>query len=202
MRKRVMFGSAVVLLSILVSLVVSQGSFNLGAFAPAPSTIQQTYLFWAVSTLIFILTVTLGFMLFRTVVKLYIERQTNRPGSHIKSKLIGGALALSVLPIFFLVLWSVSVLNLNLDKWFSRPAQTMDIDLKQIAAALHQEVNDKLTAQAHWLASQPAQSADFYERFCQENQIEKAEIERPDGGRRMLCSVSDSRQSELYQSSV
>ena len=73
-----MFGSGVVLLSILASLVVSQGSFNLGAFAPAPSTIQQTYLFWAVSTLIFILTVTLGFMLFRTVVKLYIERQTNR----------------------------------------------------------------------------------------------------------------------------
>ena len=100
MRKRVMFGSAVVLLSILASLVVWQGSFNLGTFAPAPSDIQQTYLFWAVSTLIFILTVTLGFMLFRTVVKLYIERHSNRPGSHIKSKLIGGALALSVLPIY------------------------------------------------------------------------------------------------------
>ncbi len=87
-----MFGSAVVLLSILASLVVSQGSFNLGAFAPAPSNIQQTYLFWAVSTVIFILTVGLGFMLFRTVVKVYIERHTNQPGSHIKSKLIGGAL--------------------------------------------------------------------------------------------------------------
>src|ERR1700722_2545524 len=202
MRKRVMFGSAVVLLSILASLVVSQGSFNLGAFAPAPSSIQQTYLFWAVSTLIFILTVTLGFMLFRTVVKLYIERQTNRPGSHIKSKLIGGALALSVLPIFFLVLWSVSVLNRNLDKWFSRPAQTMNIDLVQIANALNQEVADKLTAQAHWLASQPAQSADFYERFCQENQIEKAEIESPDGSGRMLCSVSVSSQGQLYKASI
>ncbi len=56
MRKRVMFGSAVVLLSILASLVVWQGSFNLGTFAPAPSNIQQTYLFWAVSTLIFIFT--------------------------------------------------------------------------------------------------------------------------------------------------
>jgi len=197
-----MFGSAVVLLAILASLVVLQGSFNLGTVAPAPSNIQQTYLFWAVSTLIFIFTVTLGFMLFRTVVKLYIERQTNRPGSHIKSKLIGGALALSVLPVIFLVLWSVSVLNRNLDKWFSQPAQTMNIDLVQIANALHQEVGDKLTAQAHWLASQPAQSADFYERFCQENQIEKAEIQRPDGGRRLLCSVSDARQSELYQSSV
>ncbi len=202
MRKRVMFGSAVVLLSILASLVVSQGSFNLGAFAPAPSTIQQTYLFWAVSTLIFILTVTLGFMLFRTVVKLYIERQTNRPGSHIKSKLIGGALALSVLPIFFLVLWSVSVLNRNLDKWFSRPATTVNIDLVQIAVALNQEQGEKLTAQAHWLASQPAQSADFYERFCQENQIEKAEIDHAGGSPRILCSVSPSHQGELFRASI
>jgi PAS domain S-box-containing protein len=199
MRKRLMFGSAVVLLGILVTLVVWQGSFNL---SPAPSSIQQTYLFWAVSTLIFILTVGLGFMLFRTVVKLYIERQGNRTGSHIKSKLIGGALALSVLPIFFLVLWSVSVLNLNLDKWFSRPARTMNIDLVQIASALNQEVEDKLTAQAHWLASQPAQSADFYERFCQDNQIEKAEIQHADGGSRILCSVSGTHQGDLYKAGI
>ncbi|HTW67021.1 MAG TPA: ATP-binding protein [Bryobacteraceae bacterium] len=202
MRKRVMFGSAVVLLSILASLVVWQGSFNLGAFAPAPSNIQQTYLFWAVSTFIFILTVTLGFNLFRTVLKLYIERQTNRPGSQIKSKLIGGALVLSVLPIIFLVLWSVSVLNLNLDKWFSRPARTMNIDLVQISKALDQEVGDKLTAQAHWLAAQPAQSADFYERFCQENQIEKAEIQSADGASRVLCSVSDAGQGDLHRASI
>ncbi len=142
-------------------------------------------------------------MLFRTVVKLYIERQSNRPGSHIKSKLIGGALALSVLPIFFLVLWSVSVLNRNLDKWFSRPAQTMNIDLVQIANALNQEVSDKLTAQAHWLASQPAQSADFYERFCQENQIEKAEIEHADGSRAGCCARFRHRsQGDLYQASI
>jgi PAS domain S-box-containing protein len=199
MRKRLMFGSAVVLLGILVTLVVWQGSFNL---SPAPSTIQQTYLFWAVSTLIFILTVGLGFMLFRTGVKLYIERQSNRPGSHIKSKLIGGAIALSVLPVFFLVLWSVSVLNRNLDKWFSRPARDMNIDLVQVANAFNQEVQDKLNAQAHWLASQPAQSADFYERFCQENQIEKAEIQRSDGGSRVVCSVSGIRPGNLYKASI
>ena len=82
MRKRLIFGSGLVLLAILLTLVVSQGSFR----SPfAPSGIEQTYLFWAVSTLIFILTVILGFILFRTAVKLYIERQANRPGSHIKS---------------------------------------------------------------------------------------------------------------------
>src|SRR5579883_2212817 len=170
MRKRFLFGAGLALLAILVALVVWQGSFTFGSFAP--SSLQQTVLFWALSTLIFILTVTLGFILFRTSVKLYIERQSNRPGSHIKSKMIAGAIALSVLPVFFLVLWSVSGLN--------------------------QEVKNKLVAQAHWLASQPAaQSADYYERFCQDNQIARAEIENPKGVKRVLCSVQTAGASNL-----
>ncbi len=201
MRRRLLFGSGVLLLGILVSLVVWQGSFNFGSFAPV--NIQQTYLFWAVSTLIFILTVTLGFILFRTGVKLYIERQSNRPGSHIKSKLIGGALALSVIPVFFLVLWSVSVLNLNLDKWFSRPGQKINTDQIQIADALNQEVQDKLTAQAHWLASLAVgQNAGFYERFCAANRIEHAEVVNRQGMTMVLCSLSPSHDGSLYRARV
>jgi two-component system nitrogen regulation sensor histidine kinase NtrY len=174
------------------SLVVSQGSFNLGAFAPAPSTIQQTYLFWAVSTLIFILTVTLGFMLFRTVVKLYIERQTNRPGSHIKSKLIGGALALSVLPIFFP--GAVERVGAESQIWTNGSAgrrTTVNIDLVQIAAALNQEVRDKLTAQAHWLASPTAPERRLLRALLPgEPDREGGNRSCRRGGPRMLCSVS------------
>ena len=201
MRKRVAFGSGVVLLAILVTLVVWQGSFTFGPVAP--SSAQQTYLFWAVSTLIFILTVILGFMLFRTAVKLYIERQANRPGSHIKSKLIGGALALSVLPVFFLVLWSVSVLNRNLETWFSRPAQNIRLDLTTVGKALDEEVRDKLTAQARWLDSLPQnESADFYENFCVANQIERADIQNSSGVRRVLCAVPQMHDGELYTTEV
>src|SRR5436853_6475222 len=96
MRKRVVFGSGVVLLALMVTLVVWQGSFTFGPFAP--SSLEQTYLFWALSTIIFILTVTLGFYLFRTTVKLYMERQSQRVGSHIKNKLIGGVLAIAIDP--------------------------------------------------------------------------------------------------------
>ncbi len=201
MRKRVAFGSGVMLLAILVTLVVWQGSFNLDQFAP--SSIQQTYLFWAVSTLVFVLTVMLGFILFRTAVRLYIERQSNRPGSHIKSKLIGGALALSVLPVIFLVLWSVSVLNRNLESWFSRPGRSMNVDLSQVGTALDQVVRDKLAAQAHWLASRSmAESADFYEQFCMANQIERAEIENPRGVKRILCSVPKAHDGDLYTAQI
>ena len=192
-----MIGSGLLLLAILVTLVVWQGSFTFGPFAP--SSMQQTILFWAVSTFIFVLTITLGFILFRTGLKLYMERQNNRPGSHIKSKLIGGAIALSALPVFFLVLWSVSVLNRNLESWFSRPARNMNIDLTQVAEALDQEVRSKLTAEAQLLASlSPAESADYYERFCLANEIERAEVENPKGVKRVLCAVPKLRDTDLF----
>src|SRR5215208_5047367 len=109
MKKRLWYGFAIVLLVISVILVVFQTSFNLGQYGPANP--YQTFVFWALSSLIFVLMVTLGFILFRTGVKLYIERQSNREGSRIKTKLVIGALALSFMPVVFLVAFSYQVLN-------------------------------------------------------------------------------------------
>lgn len=188
MRKRVVFGSGVVLLAILVTLVIWQGSFTFGPFAP--SSLEQTYLFWALSTLIFILAVTLGFMLFRTAVKLYIERQSERVGSHIKSKLVGGALALSFLPVFFLVLWSVSVLNYNLDKWFGRPGENITKDIVDVGAMIDLQVHDKLKAQGHWMALLVgSEDHRVYERFCRENHIGRVRFRAVTGAMRTLCGV-------------
>ncbi|MBY0376065.1 MAG: hypothetical protein K2Q23_18860, partial [Bryobacteraceae bacterium] len=72
MRKRFWIGGATLLLAILATLVVWQGSFDFGNYGPESTT--QVLLFWSISTLVFLLTVTLGFMLFRTAVKIYIER--------------------------------------------------------------------------------------------------------------------------------
>src|SRR5271165_2529801 len=196
MRKRLWFGSGAVLFVVLVSLLVWQGSFTFGAFGP--STAREIYLFWALSTVMFILTVILGFMLFRTAVKLYIDRQINRPGSHIKMKLIGGALALSFLPVLFLVIFSVGVLNRNLETWFSRPARNMNVNLIQVATILDHEMGEKLKAQAQWLSTLPQESADVYQNFCAANEIEHAEILGPDGQARILCSIPELHSGELY----
>ena len=118
MKKRLLNVLAIVLLAISVVLVIWQGSFNFGEYGP--SDVTQTFIYWAVSSLVFVLMVTLAFILFRTGLKLYIERRSNREGSRLRTKLVIGALALSSMPVFFLVLFSVSVLNYNLDKWFSQ----------------------------------------------------------------------------------
>src|SRR4051794_17821610 len=107
MKKRLLLGLGVVVLAVSVFLVVWQGSFKMGQFGPTNP--NQTLIFWAMSVLIFVLMVTLGFILFRELAKIYIARQSNREGSRIRTKLVVGALALSSVPVFCLVLFSFYV---------------------------------------------------------------------------------------------
>ena len=157
MKRKVTHGLAAALLVVCVTLTVWQGSFSFGDYAP--SNPEQTLLLWAVSTLVFLLLVTLSFMLFRTALKLYLERRGNREGSRIKTKLVAGATALSFLPVFFLVVWGVYVLNRTLDRWFSRPAENIRLNLEEIGKAFHREADEKVRVQAQWMAGLPETAA-------------------------------------------
>ncbi len=194
MRKRVLIGFGAILLAFLVAMLVWQGSFSFGDYGPASP--EQTFLFWAVSTLVALLTVIVGFMLFRTGVKLYIERQSNREGSRIRSKLVVGALALSFAPVIFLVLFGYGVLNRNLAKWFSRPGEGVKLELVNVAKALQGEFESRVNAQARWLAGLPqtysaAGGGDvnigFYNQKCIEQGISALWLNLSDGSRLDLC---------------
>src|SRR4051794_38653617 len=154
LRKRLFYGAASVLLVLSVVLVVWQGSFRLYNFF-SPSTLGQTFIYWAVSTLIFILMVTVGWILAREFIKLYVARQARRPGSRIRTKLVVGAMLLSCVPVFFLVLWSYEVLNFNLKAWFTNPVDNQVEVYKGAAKALDQETQRRLQIQGLLLAAQP-----------------------------------------------
>ncbi|HWR51902.1 MAG TPA: ATP-binding protein [Bryobacteraceae bacterium] len=188
MRGRIGYTLAVLALILSASLVVWQGSFSFGEYAPASPV--QTTLYWAVSTLVFLLTVTLGFMLFRTAVKLYIERRSNQEGSRIKTKLLLGALALTFLPMTFLVLWSVSVLNYNLNKWFSRPTEGVRQHFAEVLATVDRDARELAEVQASWLAAVPeVQAGQRIDRLCKERRIPAAAIERAGQGLFPLCGA-------------
>jgi two-component system, NtrC family, nitrogen regulation sensor histidine kinase NtrY len=190
MRKRYLFASGLVLLAILVALVVWQVSFNFGEYGPADTA--QTFVFWAVSTLIFLLAVTLGFMLFRTGVKLYFERKSDSEGSRIKTKLVLGALALSLLPVAFLVSFSYGVLNRTIGQWFTRPAEGVKFSLIDTAVALGDEVQHRAQALANWIALMPAvESNDTdFSKLCVDNRIAELRIESASGVR-TVCDTKE-----------
>jgi len=192
-----------VALMITVTLVIWQGSFDFGGYGPNGP--EQTFIFWAISILIFLLMVTLAFMLVRIGVKLYIERRSNRQGSRIKTKLLIGALALSVTPIFFMVLFSVHVLNRNLDKWFSRPADQERLELVQIAKLLQDQARENAEAHAELLGSQPEtlrllatgqKIPGRLNQFCREHNLAAAEIRGPNGQVLDACGSRDAFRSQ------
>lgn len=192
--KRLVYGSALVLLSLLATLVVFQGSFSLGN----TTSLEQTSQFWVLSTLVFIVTVALGFMLVRTGLKLYIERHTNREGSRIKTKLVIGALILSVLPAGFLFVFSYQVLNYNIQRWFSRPAENVKIDLGKISAAIERESMDQARALARWLSVLPETKTALdtgafdrarFEQLCQRNEIDWVELQPKTAPALVLCNI-------------
>ncbi|MGH9672377.1 MAG: hypothetical protein ACRD44_04295, partial [Bryobacteraceae bacterium] len=195
MRKKVLYGAGVFLLAILVTLVVWQGSFNFGDYGP--SSAQETYFLWALSILIFILMVTLGFMLVRTALRLYVDRSSGREGARIRTRLVLGAVALSCAPVFFLVVFSINVLSVNITRWFSRPAENIQLRLTEVSLAFQQETQSRAEAQARWLASLPETAAYmksgaapllFTRELCEKQGLADAEI-RHGGSRWPICSA-------------
>ncbi|MEZ5353334.1 MAG: ATP-binding protein [Bryobacteraceae bacterium] len=195
MRKGLLYGGWVLLLAVLVTLVAWQGSFSMEWYSP--QTAKETYLLWAVSILIFILMVTLGFMLMRTSVRLYVDRRTNREGSRIRTKLVLGALALTIVPVFFQVLFSIYVLTNNMARWFSRPAQNIERSLVEVNLAFELETQRRAEAQARWLGVMPETTAYlqnglrpalFTPRFCRDNGVYLAELRPVEGAILPICS--------------
>src|SRR5579863_53382 len=192
MRKRYVFGGGVALLVLLLTLVVWQVSFKFGEYGPADAT--QTILYWAVSTLIFILTVWLLVRLIRTAVKLYLERHSGREGSRIQSKLVFGALALSLLPVVFLFLFGWVILNRSLAKWFSAPGDNIRAELVHSAVALGEEVQGRAQALANGLAAETGGigAADL-SQACVSNRIAELSVEDSRGVGQVLCTEDEDK---------
>jgi len=98
-RQRFAFAAAGLSFVVLLALLIWQGSFRISY---SPSSSSETTVLWSVSILIFLLTVLLAFLLFRAGVKVYIDRHRNKEGSRIRSKLLFGALVLTLAPALFL----------------------------------------------------------------------------------------------------
>ncbi|MBF8305204.1 MAG: multi-sensor signal transduction histidine kinase [Acidobacteria bacterium] len=156
MKPGFMIAGSVILL-LLVASVFALTSLRLPFINPSGST--EIILLFVLSTIIFLSLVIFGFILFRSLFKLYLERRANQLGSKFKTKMVFGALALSVAPVFFLFLFSYSLLNRTLDKWFSRPYETISRDAQELVAEIRVFARNRAAADAEILASQLRSSA-------------------------------------------
>ena len=146
-----------VLLVVLVALAFWQTSLDFGEFRPSGR--GETIVLSAISTIVVLGVFTLGFIVFRSLLRLYVERRQNRLGSKIKTKLVLGALALSIVPVVCLVLFSFTVLNRTLNKWFEQPTVAIQKNSEELVARLNQIMREKIETDAVWIASMPEVAA-------------------------------------------
>src|SRR5271165_4065433 len=129
---------AIVALSIaiflLFAVIFAQATFNLTFLQP--DTSEETLIFAALSAFIFLLFVALTFVLLRTLLRLYAERKTGVMGSRLRSRMVMGALLLSLGPVIFLFLFSYGLMNRSIEKWFSRPVEDVQYRTGVVASLM------------------------------------------------------------------
>src|ERR1041385_5552002 len=104
----------------LALLVFVQAAFNLDPLL-SPSGPTQIVLLYTLSTFIFLALLIFGCVLLRTLVKVWIERKQQKPGSKFKTSLLVSLISLTLIPVALLFLFAFSLVNRSIVKWFSVP---------------------------------------------------------------------------------
>jgi len=138
---------------LLFGIIFSQAAFNLTFLRP--DTSEQTLVFAALSAIIFLLLVVLTFVLVRNLLKLYLERQAAKLGSKFRTKMVLGALVLSIGPVIAMFLFSYGLMNRSIDKWFSRPAEEVREHTSKVTSLLSNYAGSNAQAEVDAIVASP-----------------------------------------------
>jgi len=109
-----------ILLSLLLGVVFTFGSLDVPF---EPGNWRAVMALSAVSSFISAALIVFGLIFLRTLVRLWAERRKEQLGVRFKTKMVVGAMALSLLPVLFMFFVSYSLLNRTLGRWFPRPLE-------------------------------------------------------------------------------
>lgn len=141
-------GATLLLLIILLAL----NAFNLHFLDPRST--GQIFLFSAISILTFLLLVVLIVLFARNIIKLLADQRSPVLGSRLRSRMLFGALILSLAPALFMFLFSYLLMNRSIDRWFSQPSSDLRQTSTSIAVELANYASANARAEAESLASQ------------------------------------------------
>src|SRR2546423_2816741 len=138
---------------LLFAILLSESSFDLPFINP--STTQQTVFLAALSALVFLLFVTLTFVLARNLIKLFAERRMGVLGSKFRTRLVVGSLLLSFVPVIVMFWFSYGLMNRSIERWFSSPVEEVQRDTAIMADILARYAAENAESEAISIASSP-----------------------------------------------
>jgi len=149
-RRRVFVITLGVSLLILGLALATLNAFNLNFLNPASPT--QTLVFIALSTVSFLLFVGVLVLLVRNVLKLYADQRSRVLGTRLRTRMLWGAVLVSLVPLVFMFAFSYLLMNRAVDRWFSQPVTQMRDDSNRMAFELTRYAAANARAEADSIA--------------------------------------------------
>ncbi len=118
-----------ILLTLLLAAVFTFGSLEVPFEPKSWRTLMPLY---AVSSFITAALLVFGLILARTVLRLWAETSREQLGARFKTKMVVGAMAISLLPIIFMFIVSYSLINRTLLRWFPRPLEIASEETQEL----------------------------------------------------------------------
>jgi PAS domain S-box-containing protein len=109
-----------ILLTLLLAAVFTFGSLDVPF---EPKSWRAVLVLYSVTSFVTAALLVFGLILARSIARLWVERSHEQLGARFKTKMVVGAMALSLLPIVFMFLVSYSLINRSLLLWFPKPLE-------------------------------------------------------------------------------
>jgi two-component system, NtrC family, nitrogen regulation sensor histidine kinase NtrY len=157
-RLRMVLSGFVIVL--LLAAVFTLGSLNLPI---QPQGLNQLVILYALNVIILATLMVFGLILIRSLLRLWAERRARQLGSRFKTKMVLGAMAVSLLPLIFMFFISYALMNRTLNRWFPRSLEVAyaetDALLREVNLGEYVRLAEHAKHVAQTAAEQPSANA-------------------------------------------
>ena len=132
-RRLLIFGLSVSFVVLLLALG-TLNAFNVPFLNPASPT--QSLVFVGLSIVAFLLFVAVLVALVRNLLKLYADQRSRVLGTRLRTRMLWGAVLVSLVPLVFMFAFSYLLMNRAMERWFTQPVMQIRSDATTLANEL------------------------------------------------------------------
>ena len=156
-RTRLVIGA--VLVTLLLAAVFTLGSLDVPI---EPRSWREIIALYSLSSLITAALLVFGLILTRSIVRVWLERGRQQLGARFKTKMVLGAMAISLLPVIFMFFVSYSLLNRTLGRWFPRPLEIASEETQKLLNDLGHGTLPRLHTQGYQAAMHASETPESF----------------------------------------
>jgi two-component system, NtrC family, nitrogen regulation sensor histidine kinase NtrY len=125
-----------------------------------PETSGETLIFTGLTVVLFLLLMALLMLLLRNILKVYAGQSSTALGARLRTRMVLGAALIALTPAVFMFLFSFTLMNRSIDRWFSPNTSQLREDSTRVVLELAQYVTNNARVEAESISSSGAPDRD------------------------------------------